>query len=401
MLYFSELKGKRVLTEDGIFVGKLDDLIFLLSEKPLLTKLVIKNVNKQEIIIPFIDLKKINEEIKIKKNYIIGKLEANELYLLKNLLDKQIIDLKGNKIVRVNDIAIQDKNEFYVAGVDIGFLGILRWFKIEKIISQILGVFKLKISSNFLSWAEIQPLELARGKVQLKNKEEKLKKVPPEDLADYLETTNVVNAQRILKILDEKQAAEVINSLNLNFQLVLLRHYPPVKAATLINLLEVDEACDILLNLSKKRREMILTLLSEKKRKEIERLMELANTPIGHLLTTDFLTVFPNNLVSEVIDKIKKETADFSYLYTIYVVNQENQLIGVFDLHELLLQSLETPVYRFMTQNLIVVHLNTPLEIVYKKMIKYKLNLLPVIDFKKNILGVVSFDDISETFIKK
>jgi magnesium transporter len=124
-------------------------------------------------------------------------------------------------------------------------------------------------------------------------------------------------------------------------------------------------------------------------------------TPIGHLLTTDFLTVFPNNLVSEVIDKIKKETADFSYLYTIYVVNQENQLIGVFDLHELLLQSLETPVYRFMTQNLIVVHLNTPLEIVYKKMIKYKLNLLPVIDFKKNILGVVSFDDISETFIKK
>ena len=400
MLYFSELKGKRVLTEDGIFVGKLDDLIFLLSEKPLLTKLVIKDANKQEIIIPFIYLKKINDQIKIEKNFVTGKLEANELYLLKNLLDKQIIDLKGNKIVRVNDIAIQDKNEFYVAGVDIGFLGILRWFKIEKIISQILGIFKLKISSNFLSWADIQPLELARGKVQLKNKEEKLKKVSPEDLADYLETTNVANAQRILKILDEKQAAEVINSLNLNFQLVLLRQYPPAKAAILINLLDVDEACDILLNLSKKRREMILTLLNEKKRKEIEHLMELATTPIGHLLTTEFLTVFPNNLASEVIDKIKKETADFSYLYTIYVVNQENQLIGVFDLHELLLQSLETPVYRFMTQNLIVVHLNTPLEIVYKKMIKYKLNLLPVIDFKKNILGVVSFDDISENFVK-
>jgi len=400
MLYFSELKGKRVLTEDGIFVGKLDDLIFLLSEKPILTKLVIKDANKQETIIPFIDLKKINNDIKIKKNYITGKLEANELYILKNLLDKQIIDLKGNKIVRVNDIAIQDKNEFYVAGVDIGFLGILRWFKIEKIISQVLNLFKLKISSNFLSWTEIQPLELARGKVQLKNKEEKLKKVPPEDLADYLETTNVANAQRILKILDEKQAAEVINSLNLNFQLVLLRHYPPAKAAILINLLEVDEACDILLNLSKKRREMILTLLNEKKRKEIERLMELATTPIGHLLTTEFLTVFPNNLVSEVIDKVRKETADFSYLNTIYVVNQENQLVGVFDLHELLLQSLETPVYRFMTQNLIVVHLNTPLEIVYKKMIKYKLNLLPVIDFKKNILGIVSFDDISENFVK-
>jgi hypothetical protein len=111
--------------------------------------------------------------------------------------------------------------------VSILVFGILRCLNIEKIISQILGVFKLKISSNFLSWAEIQPLEMARGKVQLKNKEEKLKNSPAGRFGRLSGNNQCCQCSTNLKILDEKQAAEVINSLNLNFQLVLLRHYPP------------------------------------------------------------------------------------------------------------------------------------------------------------------------------
>jgi magnesium transporter len=105
--------------------------------------------------------------------------------------------------------------------------------------------------------------------------------------------------------------------------------------------------------------------------------------------------------VGETIDKIKKETVDFTYLNTVYIVNEKDELVGVFNLHELLLQDKETPVYKFMIQHVIVVHLTTPVEIAIKKMLKYKLNALPVIDEDKKLLGIVTFDDLASVILGK
>lgn len=394
MFYFSELKGKPVLTEDRVKIGIVEDFIFLLAKTPLITKLVIRDIDTNKVIIPIRFLKKINSEITIEKNYLSTDLEANELHLVKNLLDQQIIDLKGNKIVRVNDVVVNDKDGFYLAGVDVGFLGILRWFRIEKFVNNFLGFFAMNLKQHFLSWANIQPLELARGHVKLNVKEEKLKSVRPEDLADYLEETNISNVNKLLKILDQKQAVEVVNNLNLNYQVALLKTYHPEKAAALLSLLDSDETVDILLTFSKKRRIQVLELFEEKKRKEIIQLLELSNTQIGGLITNEFITVSPDNLVREVIDIIKEEAVDFFSLYTIFVINKEKELIGVFNLHELLLQNFEIAVYQFMIQNVIVAHLTTPKEIVLKKMLKYRIQVLPVIDDKKRILGIIRLSDL-------
>lgn len=118
-------------------------------------------------------------------------------------------------------------------------------------------------------------------------------------------------------------------------------------------------------------------------------------------MTTEYLVVNTQMTVREVIEKIKKETTDFSFLNYVYVVNNNFELVGVFNLHELLLENLDTPVYKFMVQNLIVVHLSTPEEIVFKKMLKYKIYALPVIDEKRRILGIITLDDISEDLLKK
>ena len=113
MIYFSEIKNKHVYTEDGIRVGKLKDLIFLATDKPNVTKIVVDLSNHETLIIPIEYLLKIRERVVIHKKYQKSELTENELYIEKNLLDKQIIDIKGSKIVRVNDIAIQDKPQFY------------------------------------------------------------------------------------------------------------------------------------------------------------------------------------------------------------------------------------------------------------------------------------------------
>ncbi len=401
MLYFSELKGKKVETEDHVEIGHLEDLIFLASETPRVTKLLIKDKFKKNIIIPIDYLKKINRVIAIKKNFIFGELVENELHVMRNLLDKQIIDIIGNKVVRVNDVAIVDKKGLQVAGVDISLLGILRRLKLENFLLKIYNFFNLKYTARFLSWADIQPLELSRGRVKLKIREEKLEKIKPEDLADYLEQTNIKNIRRILNMLDEKFAVNVISNLNVNYQASLLRQFPKEKTAKIISMIDPDEAIDVLLTFSKKRRDDILNIIEPSKRRELKYLLFLSKTPIGDILTTEFITVQPNNTVREVIDIIKMETPAFYFLNNVYVVNENKQIVGVFNLHEMLLQSLDTPVYKFMVPNVVVVHLTTPEETVLHKMIKYKVQAIPVIDGGKHILGIVTFDDIADFVLKK
>ncbi|MBI4008862.1 magnesium transporter, partial [Candidatus Roizmanbacteria bacterium] len=331
----------------------------------------------------------------------ISELEENELFLLKNIQDKQIIDLKGNKVVRVNDVVLQDKNGLYVSGVDISLLGIFRWLKLEKYFHKLANFVNYRPISQFLSWADIQPLELARGQVRLKKEEQKLEKLRPEDLADYLEKTNVVNTRKILKILDKKFAADVIRSLNINYQTSLFKYFTPEIAAKFISLIDPDEAVDIILTQSPKKREQIIRLLGESKKTEINHLLKLSNTPIGELITTEYLTVSPEETVKSVITKVRRDSADFFTLLNIYVVNKDNQLIGVFNIHELLLQDDNTQVYKFMIQNVIVVHLTTPVEIVIRKMFKYHLLHLPVIDISKKIQGIITMVDVDKFVVEK
>lgn len=402
MFYFSKLLKNKVFTEDGIYVGKLDDLIILISSlQPKISKLVVKQDKNNIIIIPAEFLLKINHQFIIRKNYSLTDLQANEIFVLRNLLDKQIIDLSGNKIVRVNDVCFREKNDqYYLSGVDVGFLGIMRRLGLEDLMMKILNIFKIKIKSNFLSWTDIQPLELTRGFVSIKHKEEKLEKLLPEDLADYLEKTNIENVRRIINLLDEKKAGEIINQLNLNYQSALFKKFKTEEAVKFIKYLDPDEAVDILLTLTQKKREEIINSLPSEKKGDLLHLLKFSETSIGELMTTEYLKVKPEDTVKEVIELIKKETVDFSFLTTIYVINERDELIGVFNLHELLLQSLETFVYQFMKQNLIVLHLTTPKKVAVLKMLKYNLQALPVINEKKRLLGVVTIDDLSDYILE-
>lgn len=401
MLYFSELKNQKVYTEDNIFFGKLKDIIFQVSDTPTVTKLVIKTKSDPELVIPIKYLVKMNGGITVGKNFQETKLEDNELYLANNLLDNQIIDIAGNKIVRVNDVVIQDKPGYYIAGVDIGLLGLLRWFGLEDLLLRILGRLGIKLTSQFLSWGDIHPLELSRGHVKIKKEQTKLDKIRPEDLADYLEMTNTSNISRILKVLDEKTATNVINNLSINYQTGLFKQFTSEKAAKLLANMDSEEAVDILLTLSKKKREKIMSFLDDKTFKEIEYLLSLSKTPIGKVLTTEFLIAESTDRVKEVIKKIKTETQDFYTLNHVYVINKEKQLVGVFDLHELLLQKPETRVYKFMTQNLSMIYLTTPEIVVLRKIVKYKISSLPVVDKDRRILGVIRFDDVIDSFLRE
>lgn len=398
MIYFSELKNRSVLSSENGTLGVLADLIFRAFDVPVITKLVVTR-DGQSSIIPVSFVKSLSPKIVVNDGQTDTALTENEIYVTKNILDQQIIDIKGNKIVRVNDVVIQDKPQFMIAGVDIGLLGVLRWFHLENPISSFLRLFGINVVSQFLSWGDIQPLELNRGKVVMRQEDKKLRRLMPEDLADHLEKMSIKNISKVIDLMDDRLAAEVVEDLNLTYQQSLFQTMPIERTVKLIERVDPDEAVDILLSLPQ-RKKQILSRLGPDKRKEIENLLKHSGTPIGGLMTSEFLTCYPEDSVSKVRGMVKK-TQEFSFLKYIYVINHDDHLTGVVNLHELLLANWDAPIYKIMVPQVVVVHLSTPIEIAIKRLLKYKLEALPVIDDKRKILGLVTFDDIAQPLMDR
>lgn len=403
MLYFSQLKGKQVVTENKKPIGKLRDILFLSTDTPLVTKLLLRDSDGQLIGVPVESVKQMNDVITLNEKFTSEERKENELSVMHNLMDRQIIDVKGSKVVRVNDVAIQDKlgKSWYIAGVDIGFRGILRWMQLETAALPVYRILGMQSHPHFLSWTDFEPLELEKGKVQLKKDIDALERMRPEDLADYLEQTNIRNVNKVVTSLDEEYAADVIEDLNANFQSALFRRFSPEKAAKLIELIDPDDAVDILLTLPKEKRKEILEALPERKQKKLISLLKLSNTAIGQLITTDFIYIHPNATVQEGIDVVRGKARDIEFAMYIYVINDDNQLVGVFKLGDLLRQESNTVISNFMEQDIIVVHLTTPLDIAIKRMLKYKMYALPVVDANKQMLGIITFNDVAEDILEE
>lgn len=404
MYYFSELVNKKVENENGKSIGKLKDLLFLADESPRVTKLFVKKGKKKNFAIPIKDLLKINGSIVVNKDFVEKEAAEREFSLAHNLLNRQIIDVKGGKVVRVNDVAIQDKDEkqeYYIAGVDVGFRAILRWFKLEKPTVPLYKALKLYSHPHFLSWGDIEPLELAKGNVQLKKDISDLERMRPEDLADYLEKTNIKNVNKIIAGLDDAYAADVIEDLNVNYQTALFKRFAPEQAIRLIDILEPDEAVDILLTLPKEKRIEILEGLEKRKRDELKELMKYSRTSVGKLINPDFIIIDSELTASQALSVVKEKLAEDPFSSYIYVHNNQNHLVGVIRLDELLTQDGDSQVFKFMEQDVVVAHLTTPQEIALKRMLKYKLYALPVIEDSKRMIGVVNFDDMVEEIEQK
>lgn len=400
MLYFSELFGQKVYNQENQYMGKISDFLFLPLDTALITKCIIKKNNKEKFIIPIQDIKKSDQGFSLKPAYKISTKEDREVSLRYTLQNQQIIDINGQKVIRVNDVVISELPDFTVSGIDIGVLGVFRWIGAANLIGDIISRFGMNNKSKFIPWNDIEPDEVAKGRIVLKKEQEKLENILPEDLAEHLERANIQNVLKSLHVMDKDLSARVIADLNLNYQKEILARYSDKEAGQILSLIDPDESLDVLLALDHQKREAVLQHIEADKRKQITYLMQHAKTPIGHLLSTNWLSVPADTTVKSILEKIKKETEDFSELLYIYVVNKENQIVGALNLYELLMHKSETPVLKIMNQTLILGRLTSPKEIIMNKLLKYHLYAIPIVNENRNILGIVSLQDIAEQVIE-
>lgn len=405
MPYLSEIVDKPVTDINGERVGKVNDLIASRSnsmQHPFVSALLYTSKHGEKVIsikdvavliAPAIPLNKPETEL---KPYQPRK---SDIYLVRDVLDKQIIDTNGARVVRVNDVEItRVGNAFVVTNVDVGGMGLLRRLGLARPAQKVARYFKKNLSANVIGWEHVELLA-PDEEMRLKVPGEKIADLHPADLAEIISDLNRVASGRLLEKLDTKQLADTLEEVEPDFQVSLIRNMSDEKVADVLEEMEPDEAADLLAELPKDRSQDLLQLMEKDEAKDVKKLLEYPEDTAGGIMTTEYITLPPDINASEAIRRIRKLSNEVETFFYIYVVDRKQKLLGVFSLKDLILAKPTCLVKDFMNKKPIIVSLDTKQDEVAQIIAKYDLLAVPVIDENRVLHGIVTSDDALDKII--
>jgi CBS domain-containing protein len=327
---------------------------------------------------------------------------VNGLLLVENILDKQIVDLNGRKLVRVNDVrlATLPTGTFAVA-VDIGIEGLLRRIGISIPIKRILSLFRVKIPAKYILWDDVQAIDFSNLNIKLSKSYAKLHTLHPSDLADILEDLGNKSSTSVFCALDEEKAADVLEEMETQTQIHIIESLPVNKVADVLEKMPADEVADILDDLEAEEAEMLLKEMDSESSQEVRELLEYPDNSAGSLMTKDILSFKPELTVDEVIKVLRIKKPEPSELYTLFVTEKNDELIGTFDLRDLVVAQPETSVSQIMKSEPVFLYDDQKIDDIAETISKYNLLAVPVVDQQNLLQGMVVVDDVVEDLINK
>ena len=411
--YLSGIIGKEAFSADGDAIGIIKDL--LVNTLP-------SGINEQhQQLVSGVRLK-IDKELKFYSfnNFIVTKarevlnvtcnglieLNAEEvnngLLLVENILDKQIVDLNGRKLVRVNDVrlATLPAGTFAIA-VDIGIEGLLRRIGISVPIKKILDLFKVNIPAKFILWDDVQAIDHANLNIKLSKSYAKLHTLHPSDIADILEDMGKKSSMSVFASLDEEKAADVLEELETSAQIHILENLPVNKAADVLEKMPADEVADILDELEDDKAEMLLKEMDTESSQEVRELLEYDDDLVGSIMTTDYLSFGAMTTVAEVLVELRSKKPESAELYNMFVIAKNEELIGSFNLRDLVVAEPDMRVNQIMKSEPTYLFDDQKAGAIAELVSKYNLLAVPVVDQNNQLQGMVVIDDVIEDLTRK
>jgi magnesium transporter len=411
--FLSGIIGKEVFGADGDAIGVIRDL--LVNSVPsgqndpnqqLVTGIKLK-IDKETKFYSFNAFRvvKAREMLNVTCS---GLIELNNdeiingLLLVENILDKQIVDLNGRKLVRVNDVrlATLPAGTFAVA-VDIGIEGLLRRIGISIPIKKILSLFKVNIPSKYILWDDVQAIDFSNLNIKLSKSYAKLHTLHPSDLADILEDLGKKSSTSVFSALDEEKAADVLEEMETQTQIQIIESLPVNKAADVLEKMPADEVADILDEMEDEKAEMLLKEMDSESSQEVRELLEYPENSAGGLMTTDVLSFRSELTVDEIIRELRLKKPEPSELYTLFVTEKNDELVGTFNLRDLIIAQPETTVGEIMKSEPVFLYDNQKIDDIAETISKYNLLAVPVVDHENLLQGMVVVDDVIEDLINK
>jgi magnesium transporter len=403
MAFISELLGRPVTDQDGKLVGNLKDLIARKTEfiHPCIQAIVVKR-RDGEWILPYSCIAVLfSPAIALKcseHDTHPYRPDENDIFLARDVLDKQIIDTDGARVVRVNDVEIVRVNgKVAVSNVDIGLPGLLRRIGLGGFYGQIARLKKL-VPETYISWDDVELLSYDQ-KMQLKVPRQRLVDLHPADVAEILSDMNKLESNRFLESLDVEQLADTLEEVEPEYQASLVEGMPDEKVADVLEEMEPDEAADLLAELPPDRSEDLLALMEHDEAEDVRKLLTYPEDSAGGIMTTEFAIVRPDFTASEALTYIRENCSDAETVFYVYVIGPEGTLDGVCSLRSLVFAKPQTVVDEFMTRRIIAVNLFDKQDEVAQMISKYDLLALPVVDAENHLQGIVTADDALDKII--
>jgi magnesium transporter len=411
--YLSGIIGKETFGADGDAIGVIKDL--LVNAAPtgqndpnhqLVTGVKLK-IHKETKFYSFNNFRvvKAREVLNVACSALteLSKEEVeNGLLLVESILDKQIVDLNGRKLVRVNDVRLATlPTGTYAVAVDIGIEGILRRIGFSIPIKRFLSLFKVSIPAKFILWDDVQAIDNSNFNIRLSKSYAKLHTLHPSDLADILEDLGKKSSMSVFSALDEEKAADVLEELEPHAQIHIVENLPVDKAADVLEKMPADEVADILDELEDDKAELLLNEMDIESSQEVRDLLEYPDYLVGSLMTTDIISFKPGTTVEEAIAELRAKKPEPAELYNMFVTEADDKLIGSFNLRDLVVAQPTKLVTEIMRTQPKFLYDDQKIDDIAELISKYNLLAVAVVDEEKQLQGMVVIDDVVEDLIKK
>lgn len=404
MIYLSQLMGNPVYAADGEKIGSVSDLGIATGEVfPRVTSLAFKGPGRTPFMISWrkyvdtYDEKEIHLKVpavEIRFSY----LQPDEVLIARDILNKQIVDTRGMRVVRVNDLKLSDTSstQLRLLGAEVGARGILRSLSpaLEHVALKVARTFGHPIPERIIAWSYMDLVERDLSNVKLSVSHKTLDDMHPADIADIIERLDPRLRGQVFAQLDDEQragamaefdddamAAELMGGMNEREASRMLSEMDPDDAAELVSELDYDKA------------EKLLRLMGVQEQRAIRQLLGYREDTAGRIMTSEFAALPENKTVADAVELLRGLDEDFESVRYVYLSDEDNKLSGVVTLNSLIVAEPQTPLADICTREVITASPEDDQEDVAEDIAKYNLLAMPVVADDGHLLGIVTVDD--------
>jgi CBS domain-containing protein/sporulation protein YlmC with PRC-barrel domain len=396
--FLSDFLNRKVYNPSGQIVGRISDLVAERAEPyPMIIGMMVRaKVRKARLYLAWEKIHQIEPKIISLGDELQDlkvSLSEKDIVLLRDeVMDKQIVDTFGAKVVRVNDLHfLRVDSRLRLVHVDVGFRGLMRRVGWEKGVDQILQwLFSYVLPNQFISWKYVQLLS-GSDLLKLSVSQKRLSHLHPADLADIIEDLSGRERSAIFHALDAETAAEALEEIDPKIQKVLIETISVEKASDIVEEMSPSDAADLLADLPEERAEEILEGMEQEKAEDLRELLVHPDETAGGLMTTAYLSLTPGITVETAIARLRGEAQNLDIMDYIYVVDEGEVLQGVVSIRDLLTAQSHQPLSEIQVPRVVSVKLDEDQNEVVEAFAKYGFRALPVVDEGNHLKGVIGF----------
>ena len=403
ILYLTELRGAKVFDLKGRRIGTLRDAALVPLIDPVRLDRYLVGAGPSWLSIRYDQVQRFDQDGIHLKDERLTPYHSDEymLRMVRDLLDQQIIDAQGRKVVRVNDVTFikeceNGKDEvLHILEVDIGLRSIIR-----RVLAGILPPAAIRrlqehIPPKSIRWEFCNMLEPdPQRRVRLNISNKFLESMHPADLADIVEDLGHEDRQALFNTMDTETAAELLSEVDTDTQRGIIESLGAEKAAEILEEMEPSEAADLLNELEQERSEEILEEMEPEEKEEVQELLEFRDDTAGGLMDTGFVSFPLDATVADAMAELKKHEDVLEKLHSIFLTDEDKKLRYAAPLAKIFFASGETPLKHLAADPLISVQAQESQDRVAEMFDKYNLLSLPVVDENDALIGVITVDDV-------